>query len=134
VTNDDTIEAATMCFACGPDNPIGLKIDFTVDGDSCTGKFTPTENHVGFQDTVHGGIIFSCLDDAMANVLYHQKRKAHTAKCEIRYRKALQVGKPVKLRGWIESERRRLIILKSEIRLEEDESLVAEAEASFIIA
>ena len=134
MTNDDTIEAATMCFACGPDNPIGLKIDFTVDGDSCTGKFTPTENHVGFQDTVHGGIIFSCLDDAMANVLYHQKRKAHTAKCEIRYRKALQVGKPVKLRGWIESERRRLIILKSEIRLEEDESLVAEAEASFIIA
>jgi len=134
VTNDDTIEAATMCFACGPDNPIGLKIDFTVDGDSCTGKFTPTENHVGFQDTVHGGIIFSCLDDAMANVLYHQKRKAHTAKCEIRYRKALQVGKPVKLRGWIESEKRRLIILKSEIRLEEDESLVAEAEASFMIA
>lgn len=134
MTNDDTIEAATMCFACGPDNPIGLKIDFTVDGDSCTGKFTPTENHVGFQDTVHGGIIFSCLDDAMANVLYHQKRKAHTAKCEIRYRKALQVGEPVKLRGWIESERRRLIILKSEIRLEEDESLVAEAEASFMIA
>ena len=134
MTNDDKIEAATMCFACGPDNPIGLKIDFTVDGDSCTGKFTPTENHVGFQDTVHGGIIFSCLDDAMANVLYHQKRKAHTAKCEIRYRKALQVGKPVKLRGWIESERRRLIILKSEIRLEEDESLVAEAEASFMIA
>ncbi len=134
MTNDDTIEAATMCFACGPDNPIGLKIDFTVDGDSCTGKFTPTENHVGFQDTVHGGIIFSCLDDAMANVLYHQKRKAHTAKCEIRYRKALQVGQPVKLRGWIESERRRLIILKSEIRLEEDESLVAEAEASFMIA
>ena len=134
MTNDDKIEPATMCFACGPDNPIGLKIDFTVDGDSCTGKFTPTENHVGFQDTVHGGIIFSCLDDAMANVLYHQKRKAHTAKCEIRYRKALQVGQPVKLRGWIESERRRLIILKSEIRLEEDESLVAEAEASFMIA
>ena len=134
MTNEKTIEAATMCFACGPDNPIGLKIDFTVDGDSCTGKFTPTENHVGFEDTVHGGIIFSCLDDVMANVLYHQKRKAHTAKCEIRYRQALQVGKPVILSGWIETEKRRLIVLKSEIRLEEDNSLVAEAEASFMIA
>lgn len=70
----------------------------------------------------------------MANVLYHQKRKAHTAKCEIRYRQALQVGKPVILSGWIESEKRRLIVLKSEIRLEEDNSLVAEAEASFMIA
>jgi len=123
-----------MCFACGTDNPIGLQIDFTVVGDSCTAEFTPTENHVGFENTVHGGIIFSCLDDVMANVLYRQNRKAHTAKCEIRYRQALQVGQTVKLSGWIESERRRLIVLKSEIRIKDDDSLVAEADASFMIA
>jgi acyl-coenzyme A thioesterase PaaI-like protein len=134
VTTEKEIEAATMCFACGVDNPIGLQIEFTVDGNRCTGEFTPTENHVGFQNTVHGGIIFSCLDDVMANVLYWQKRKAHTAKCEIRYRQALEVGKTIKLSGWIENERRRLIVLKSEARLKEDDSLVAEADASFILA
>ena len=123
-----------ISFACGPDNPIGLQIPFTVEGDHCTGEFTPTENHVGFQNTVHGGIIFSCLDDVMANVLYWQKRKAHTAKCEIRYRQALEVGRTIKLSGWIETERRRLIVLKSEARLKEDDSLVAEADASFILA
>ena len=132
--SEKAIEAATMCFACGVDNPIGLQIEFTVDGNRCTGEFTPTENHVGFQNTVHGGIIFSCLDDVMANVLYRQKRKAHTAKCEIRFRQALQVGKTIKLSGWIENERRRLIVLKSEARLKEDDSLVAEADASFILA
>ena len=130
----ESIEAAPMCFACGTDNPIGLQIDFTVVGDRCTAEFTPTENHVGFENTVHGGIIFSCLDDVMANVLYRQNRKAHTAKCEIRYRQALQVGQTVKLSGWIESERRRLIVLKSEIRIKDDDSLVAEADASFMIA
>ena len=134
VSEEESIEAATMCFACGPDNPIGLQIPFTVDGDHCTGEFTPTENHVGFADTVHGGIIFSCLDDVMANILYRQNRKAHTAKCEIRYKQALRVGQTVKLTGWIESERRRLVVLKGEIRLKEDDALVASAEASFMIA
>lgn len=131
---ENWIEAANMCFACGPENPIGLQIQFTVEADRCTGEFTANENHVGYSDTVHGGIIFSCLDDVMANVLYRQKRKAHTAKCEIRYKQALRVGQTVTLSGWIESERRRLIVLKSEIRLKDDDSLVASAEASFMLA
>ena len=29
----DEIEAAPMCFACGQDNPIGLKIRFHFDGE-----------------------------------------------------------------------------------------------------
>ena len=134
MSEERSIEAANNCFACGPDNPIGLKIDFTVDGDRCTGEFTATDNHVGFENTVHGGIIFSCLDDVMANVLYQQKRKAHTARCEIRYRQALEVGRTVLLSGWIESERKRLIVLKAEARLKQDDSLVAAAEASFMLA
>jgi acyl-coenzyme A thioesterase PaaI-like protein len=123
-----------MCFACGPENPIGLQIPFTVVGDRCTGEFTANDHHVGFQNTVHGGIIFACLDDVMANVLYRQNRKAHTAKCDIRSRQPLQVGKTITLCGWIESERRRLVVLKSEARLKEDDSLVASCEASFMLA
>ena len=133
MSKDNIIEAANMCFACDPDNSIGLQIRFTVDGDRCTGEFTPTENHVGFQNTVHGGILFACLDDVMANVLYQQKRKAHTAKCEIRYRQPLEVGRTIKLTGWIESERRRLIVLKGEARRKDDNSLVAETDASFML-
>ena len=127
-----SIEAATMCFACGPDNPIGLQIKFDLNDGVCTGAFTATENHVGYENTVHGGIIFSALDDVMANVLYLQHIKAHTARCEIRYRKALEVGQPVNLKGWIENERRRLIVLKGEVRLASDDSVVADCEASFM--
>jgi acyl-coenzyme A thioesterase PaaI-like protein len=130
--NDVDIEAATMCFACGPDNPIGLQIKFELNDGICRGEFTAGENHVGYENTVHGGIIFSALDDVMANVLYLQNIKAHTARCEIRYRKALQVGQAVKLRGWIENERKRLIVLKGEVRLAGDDSVVADCEASFM--
>ena len=130
--SDVSIEAATMCFACGPDNPIGLRISFSLNDGLVTAKFTANENHVGYENTVHGGIIYSALDDVMANVLYLQNIKAHTAKCEIRYRQALEVGKQVLLKGWIENERRRLVVLKGEMRLVSNDSGVADAEARFM--
>lgn len=130
----DEIEAAPMCFACGPANPIGLKIRFHVVGDECTAEFTPNANHVGFQDTVHGGIIYTALDDVTANILYQQGRKAHTARCEIRYRQACRVGEKLHLKGWIDSERRRLVMLKGEIRRAADDLLMADCEASFMLA
>jgi acyl-coenzyme A thioesterase PaaI-like protein len=129
----EEIEAAPMCFACGTDNPIGLKIDFHVNGDECTAEFTPNENHVGFQNTVHGGIIYTALDDVTANILYQQGRKAHTARCEIRYRLPSVVGEKLLLKGWIESERRRLILLKGEIRRSSDNAVVADCESSFML-
>ena len=132
--SDVSIEDATMCFACGPDNPIGLKINFLLNDGIVTAEFTANENHVGYENTVHGGIVYSALDDVMANVLYLQNIKAHTAKCEIRYRQALEVGKQVLLKGWIENERRRLVVLKGEMRLASDDSVIADAEASFMKA
>ena len=131
--NDNIMEAATMCFACGKDNPIGLQIDFLVEGDSCRAEFTPNENHVGWEDTVHGGIIYSALDDVTANVLYQQKRKAHTARCEIRYRSAARVGETLLLRGWIEKEKGRLVLLKGEARRKSDDVVVADCEAKFML-
>ena len=122
-----------MCFACGPDNPIGLRIRFDVEGDECTAEFTPNENHVGFSDTVHGGIIYTALDDVTANILYQQGRKAHTARCEIRYRQPARVGETLKVKGWIENERRRLVMLKGEIRRKSDDVLVADCESSFML-
>jgi acyl-coenzyme A thioesterase PaaI-like protein len=127
-----SIERATMCFACGVDNPVGLQIRFRMEGDRCLGEFTPGLNHVGYDNTVHGGIIYAALDDVMANVLYLQEVKAHTARCEIRYRQPLEVGQTIRLAGWIDQQRRRLVTLKGEARRAVDDELVAECEASFI--
>ncbi len=127
------IEAATMCFACGKDNPIGLRIQFHFDGETCTAEFTPDENHVGWQDTIHGGIIYAALDDVTANVLYQQGRKAHTAKCEVRYRQLLRVGETIRLRGWVDKEKGRLVVLKGEARRAADNAVIADCESSFMI-
>ncbi|MDA0994717.1 MAG: PaaI family thioesterase [Proteobacteria bacterium] len=132
--NDRNIEAAPMCFACGAENPIGLRINFAMKDGRCSGQFTANENHVGYENTVHGGIIYSALDDVMANVLYLQDIKAHTARCEIRYRKPLEVGRTINLSGWIDNQKRRLVVLKGEARTADGDELIADCEASFMLA
>ncbi len=122
-----------MCFACGEDNPVGLKIRFEFDGETCTAEFTPGENHVGWENTVHGGIIYAALDDVTANVIYKQGRKAHTARCEIRYRDVLRVGETIRLKGWIEKEKGRLVQLRGEAIRVSDDKLIADCHSSFMV-
>jgi len=127
------IQPANMCFACGPKNPIGLHIEFTLEDGLCTALFTPGEHHVGFPDTVHGGIIFSALDDVMANNLYLRGIKAHTARCEIRYRSNLRVGEQIRLTSRIEKERKSLVILNAEARAVESGVVIADCRGSFML-
>jgi hypothetical protein len=88
---------ANRCFVCGPSNPIGLKLKFRIDGDVCRAEFTPAEQHMGYQGLTHGGIIFSLLDDVMANWLWLQGERCFTARADIRYREALPIGTPVRV-------------------------------------
>lgn len=127
------VENATMCFACGSDNPIGLKIRFSMDGDVCRAEFTPGSEHVGWEDTVHGGIVYAALDDVTANVIYLTGRKAHTARAEIRYRQPARVGETLLLAGWVEREKGRLVVLKGEARRKSDDTVVAECESTFMV-
>ena len=122
-----------MCFACGKDNPIGLQIEYLVDGDTCTAEFTPTENHLSWEDTVHGGIIYSALDDVTGNIPYQQGLVAHTARCEIRYRQPLRKGQAVLLKGWVDKRKGRLLLMCGEARRKTDNELIAECTASFLV-
>lgn len=123
---------ANHCFVCG-DNPQGLRIRFRMDGDTCRGEFTPQPHHVGFDTMTHGGILFSTLDDVMANWLYLQGARGFTARCEIRYRKPLPVGTPVALEATLAQRKGRLCVLHSSARRQDDGAMVASAEASFMI-
>ncbi|NQU36442.1 MAG: PaaI family thioesterase [Actinobacteria bacterium] len=54
------------CFACGPDNPAGLSIDYEQIGDCVEATFTLGEEFSGAPSFIHGGIAMTVLDDAMA--------------------------------------------------------------------
>ncbi len=121
------------CFVCGPSNPIGLRIKFHIDGDVCRGEFKPGENHVGYNNVTHGGIIFSLLDDVMANLLFLKNQIAQTAKCELRYRKPLSINETVILEGRRIKEKGQIVVMHGLVIHKKLKHIVAESNAKFMV-
>ncbi|MEO0575928.1 MAG: hotdog fold domain-containing protein [Pseudomonadota bacterium] len=121
------------CFACSPDNPIGLKIRFSMQDDVCVGLFTPSDYHVGFDDVVHGGLLFAALDDVMANWLHLQGEAGFTAKATVRYRQPARIGETLRLEGRMLSRRRRHVTLSGVAMRKSDGVIVTETEATFMV-
>lgn len=121
------------CFACSQSNPIGLNIRFRIEGALCVAEFTPGPNHVGYDDVVHGGILFAALDDVMANWLYLQERRAYTGRASIRYRREARVGEALRLEGACVRERRRLVELSGRALVSGTNEVVCETEGTFML-
>ncbi|MEZ7971747.1 MAG: PaaI family thioesterase [Pseudomonadales bacterium] len=124
---------ANRCFVCGPGNPIGLKLAFRLEEDICHSEFTPGADHCGYDNVTHGGIVFSALDDVMANWLFLKGFKAFTAKCDIRYRDALPIGAKVRLEGHCIKQKARLTQMKGLMIRHDTNEVVAETEAAFMM-
>jgi len=127
-----TQRQGSRCFVCGPENPIGLKVEFRLEDDVCRAEFTPEERHMGYDNVTHGGIVFSLLDDVMANWLWLQGIQCFTAKAEVRYRAELPVGTAVRLEGRCVKRKGRLAILEGRVIRSDTEEIVAEATGSFM--
>jgi acyl-coenzyme A thioesterase PaaI-like protein len=125
--------AANQCFVCGPDNPLGLRLTFRIDGATCRAEFTPGPFHCGYDRLVHGGIVFSALDDVMANWLFLSGIRGHTARCEIRYREPVELGDTLQLEGWLVRRKGRLALMASTAKRASDGTVVAEAEGTFMV-
>ena len=121
------------CFVCGPDNPIGLKVVFDIEDGKCIGEFVPKKEHEGFRNITHGGILFSLLDDVMANFLWLQGEQCFTARADVRYRDQLEVGQLVRLISWCEKRKGRLAMMRGEIVRLSDQVTVAEASGTFML-
>lgn len=125
---------ANHCFVCGPTNPVGLHLEFRLEKDVCRSEFTPGKDHCGYDNVTHGGIIFSALDDVMANWLFLKGMRAYTAKCDIRYKDALPIGTRVYLEGKCIRQRGRLTVMQGTMTRADNNQVVAECEASFMLA
>jgi len=125
--------ASNQCFVCGPGNPIGLGLTFRLDGEVCRGEFTPGPEHMGYDQVTHGGIVFSLLDDVMANWIWLQGEQCFTGKADIRYRGQLPIGTPVRLEGRCIKRKGRLVHMVGSVIGAADDFVFAEATASFMV-
>ena len=125
--------AASECFVCGPANPSCLKLSFELQDEYCVAAFTPDKYHCGYSGITHGGIIFSALDDVMANWLYLRGDRAVTAKCNLRYKAPLPTGTPTHLKSWCLKRKGRLAMMAADIRRCDTDEVIAECDANFMI-
>ncbi len=63
-------ELSGQCFGCGPSNPQGLHLHFTLDPltNTVTAPVQLTELHQGAPGYIHGGLIATLLDEAMSKL------------------------------------------------------------------
>jgi len=98
-------ELAGHCFGCGPANPEGLHLSFTLAAPSnglaltATARFTLTRLHEGAPGFVHGGIIATLLDEAMSKLNRPLNVLAMTRHMEIDYLRPVPVGEGLVLIG-----------------------------------
>ncbi len=123
------VNYSDLCFGCGKKNPIGLKLKFTwADGKVVT-EFTPDKLHQGWAKIIHGGIITSVLDEAMAYAAGYEGIKCVTAIMQVRFKRPLSINEPTIVTAWVPKNARRFIETKAQMSLT-DGTLVAECTAT----
>lgn len=122
------------CFGCGKLNAHGLHLELLPDpeSDGVVAFFVPPTHAEGYVEMVHGGIISTILDEVMAWSLYRHGIWAVTGEMTTRYRRPVEVGKPIVARGHVVKDRGRVIDVYGEIREERGNALLAEGTAKFV--
>ena len=122
-----------LCFACGQNNPIGLKLVFRFEEGKAKAEFIPGPYHQSWNDVFHGGLLALCLDEACGYVLYFQGIKGMTAKMEMRFRQTIRIGQKIFLTGEVKKKTRKLVETYAKAEME-DGTLAAEATASMYVS
>jgi uncharacterized protein (TIGR00369 family) len=114
-----------MCFVCGIENPIGLKLSFYTDDDvRCIARFRPRPEHQGYPGHLHGGIISSLLDETMGRVLMSQEVWAMTGRLEIKFTKPVPLDQELTVVGELTRSRSRTYEARGRIELPDGTVLV----------
>ena len=121
-------EINQWCFACGKNNPIGLKLNFFEDNNTYKTTFTAGPEHQGYDGIVHGGLVSTLLDEIMARYIYAKGLTAVTAKLEVRFRNPTPIGQELQVSGWITGQKGNMYELAGKIMLS-DGTVTAEGKA-----
>jgi uncharacterized protein (TIGR00369 family) len=119
------------CFACGRDNPIGMRLRIELGEGEARTEWVAGEDYVGWSDKLHGGIIATLLDEVMAWAPSSFDSWAVTAEMTVRYRSPASPGERLEAEGRVVERRRRIYEVRGEVR-GADGRLVAEGSGRYL--
>lgn len=127
-----SVQFQQTCFACGQDDPHGLQLEFRIDSEGAAlASWVPDTHWEGLRGIVHGGIVTTLLDEAMAKAVAARGWNTMTADLRVRFRQYARTGEVVRIRGWIVSHNRRVIETEATV-MAPDGSELAHAWAKFL--
>lgn len=119
------------CFACGRDNPIGMRMRIELGEGSARTEWVGGEDYVGWSDKLHGGIIATMLDEVMAWAPSSYDSWAVTAEMTVRFRSPALPGERLEATGRVVERRRRIYEVRGEV-LGADGRVVAEGTGRYL--
>jgi len=105
------------CFGCSPDNRMGLRMNFRIEGEEVLCDWTPEQQFQGWVGVLHGGIQATLMDE-MASWLVFVKLKTAgvTSKMEVNLLKPVMMEKaPFRLKAVLTEMRRNIALIKVEL-------------------
>ena len=111
-----------MCLVCGLQNPMGLKASFyELENHEVVGYFEPLQEHQGYPDRLHGGIIAAILDEAIERAVMIDNNEDSwgvTVEFSVRYKKPIPLDEPLRVRARVIKETGRFYDGSSELLLQ----------------
>lgn len=120
------------CFACCPDNPYGLKMEFYEDGEDIVCIWNPDDNYQGWLKTLHGGIQATLMDELAGWLVSRKLQTAGmTTNMALKYRYPVPTGSDIKieLRGRIKEMKRNFAFI--EVTLSHEDKVCSSGELTF---
>lgn len=97
------------CFACGSENPVGLRVSpQRADGRSRV-TWQPRAEYEGYRNVIHGGIVSTLLDEAMAYAALSLVKNCATAEMQVRFQKPVTTDEAIVLEGEVIQRQRRVV-------------------------
>ena len=124
----DLEELHRDCFACGFCNHSGLNLHFDVGADGVAmAVWQPSPAFSSYPDRVHGGVIATLLDSAIVHAFFAKGVAGVTAELTIRYLQSVNVDDPVRVVGWVESNRHGVYLCRAEVHQAGNQAVRASA-------
>lgn len=109
-------EQGYNCFACCPQNPYGLKMEFYEDGDDLVCIWNSDDNYQGWLKTLHGGIQATLMDELGGWIVNRKLQTAGmTTNLAMKYRHPVPTGDNVhiEIRGRIKEMKRNFAMIEA---------------------
>ncbi len=105
------------CFACAPNNSIGLKMEFVDEGDSLICNWKPDDHFQGYKNILHGGIQATLMDEIASWFIYAKLGTGGvTSRMQTRHRKPVFTNKgDLKIKATLREQSSRIVSINAEI-------------------